>query len=53
MKTKRCIVAACLSAATLVAVAHAERAGPHDLVLVLGGDVIYDAPIARARCRAG
>ena len=44
MKT-RSIVAACLSAATLAGVAHAERAAPRELVLVLGGDVIYDAPI--------
>lgn len=39
------MVAACLSAATLVGVAHAERASPREVVLVLGGDVIYDAPI--------
>lgn len=45
MKAKRSIVAACLSAATLVGVAHAERAAPREVVLVLGGDVIYEAPI--------
>jgi len=47
VKTKRSIAAACLGAATLACASwvHAERASPHELVLVFGGDVIYDAPI--------